>query len=116
MRLMVAELSIADHLKNGSQEVGSLAQRLDGVLQTLYLLFNEGYKASVGEQLIREELCHEAIRLVTLLAEHPAGNQPRAHALLALMLLNGARLPTRVDADATFCASRSRTVHSGTRR
>jgi RNA polymerase sigma factor (sigma-70 family) len=74
-----------------------LGQRLDGVLQTLYLLFNEGYKASAGEQLIREELCHEAIRLAALLAEHPAGNRPQAHALLALMLLNGARLAARLD-------------------
>jgi RNA polymerase sigma factor (sigma-70 family) len=74
-----------------------LAQRLDGVLQTLYLLFNEGYKASVGENLIRQELCLEAIRLCELLAGHPAGNRPRVHALLALMLLNGARLPARLD-------------------
>lgn len=79
-----------------------LTPRLDGVLQTLYLLFNEGYKASEGEQLIREELCHEAIRLATLLAEHPATNQPPTHALLALMFLNGARLPTRVDLDGNL--------------
>ena len=79
-----------------------LTPRLDGVLQTLYLLFNEGYKASGGERLIREELCHEAIRLGTLLAEHPAGNLPRTHALLALMWLNGARLPTRVDTDGNI--------------
>ncbi len=75
-----------------------LSRRLDGVLQTLYLLFNEGYKASTGGKLIREELCHEAIRLAALLAGHAAGNQPRTHALLALMLLNGARLPSRTDA------------------
>ncbi len=74
-----------------------LTRRLDGVLQTLYLLFNEGYKASRGEKLVREEICHEAIRLTNLLAEHPAGNQPRTHALLALMLLNTARIPSRVD-------------------
>ncbi len=74
-----------------------LTQRLDGVLQTLYLLFNEGYKASVGENIIRQELCLEAIRLCDLLAGHPAGNRPRVHALLALMLLNGARLPARLD-------------------
>ena len=66
-------------------------------MQTLYLLFNEGYKASGGEHLIRGELCHEAIRLTALLAEHSAGDQPRTHALLALMLLNGARLPARLD-------------------
>jgi RNA polymerase sigma-70 factor (ECF subfamily) len=75
-----------------------LARRLEGVLQTLYLLFNEGYKASSGDKLVREDVCDEAIRLATLLAEHPAGNQPRTHALLALMLLNTARAATRVDA------------------
>lgn len=74
-----------------------LSRRLDGVLQSLYLMFNEGYKASVGEKLVREELCYESIRLAALLAEHAAGNQPRTHALLALMLLNAARLPTRLD-------------------
>lgn len=79
-----------------------LSVRLDGVLQTLYLLFNEGYKASSGDSLIREELCQEAIRLATLLAEHPSANQPRTHALLALMLLNAARLATRVDAEGNI--------------
>jgi len=81
---------------------GELAARLDAVLRTLYLLFNEGYKASFGDSLVRAELCHEAIHLATLLVEHPAGDQPRAHALLALMLLNAARLPTRADADGTL--------------
>ncbi len=79
-----------------------LKQRLDGVLQCLYLLFNEGYKASNGEKLVREEICHEAIRLADLLARHAAGNQPRTHALLALMLLNAARLPARVDGEGNL--------------
>ena len=79
-----------------------LARRLDGVLQSLYLLFNEGYKASSGEKLVREEICHEAIRLTDLLAKNSAGNQPRAHALLALMLLNAARLPARVDEEGNL--------------
>lgn len=74
-----------------------LARRLDVVLQSLYLLFNEGYKASRGNKLVREDICSEAIRMASLLAEHPAGNQPRTHALLALMLFNAARLPSRVD-------------------
>lgn len=74
-----------------------LEPRLDGVLQVLYLLFNEGYKASSGENLVREDLCAEAIRLTTLLASHPLTDRPRTHALLALMLLNAARLPGRVD-------------------
>jgi RNA polymerase sigma-70 factor (ECF subfamily) len=74
-----------------------LARRLDTVLTALYLLFNEGYKASSGERLVREDICHEAIRLTRLLAENPAGNRPKTHALLALMLLNAARIPARVD-------------------
>ena len=78
-------------------EPADLPQRLDGVLGTLYLLFNEGYKASSGERLVREDLCHEAIRLVTLLAGHPSTQTPRTFALLALMLLNAARLSARTD-------------------
>lgn len=76
-----------------------LLPRLDGVLQTLYLLHNEGYKASGGGSLIRRDLCMEAIRLITLLARHPVGNLPATHALLALMLFNTARFPARQDAD-----------------
>jgi len=63
----------------------------------LYLLFNEGYKASAGDRLLREDLCQEAVRLAALLITHPAGNTPRSHALLALMYLSAARFPTRVD-------------------
>jgi RNA polymerase sigma-70 factor (ECF subfamily) len=74
-----------------------LSSRLEGVLAALYLLFNEGYKASSGDRLLREDLCQEAVRLTSLLVAHPAGNSPRGHALLALMLLTAARFPTRVD-------------------
>jgi RNA polymerase sigma factor (sigma-70 family) len=79
-----------------------LAERLESVLQSLYLLFNEGYKASTGDNLVREDLCDEAIRLGELLVQHPAGNQPKTHALLALMLLNGSRIPTRVDSEGNL--------------
>lgn len=74
-----------------------LSARLDGVLAALYLLFNEGYKASAGERLLREELCQEAVRLMSLLVAHPVGRTPRSHALLALMLLTAARFPSRLD-------------------
>jgi RNA polymerase sigma factor (sigma-70 family) len=94
----IREARIAFEIPEGDE----LARRLDGVLQSLYLLFNEGYKASSGESLIREDLCQEAIRLTGLLAEHPAGNRPRTHALLALMLLNAARIPSRVDAEGNL--------------
>jgi RNA polymerase sigma-70 factor (ECF subfamily) len=74
-----------------------LPERLDGVLRTLYLLFNEGYKASSGDSLVRADLCREAIRLTLLLTELEAARLPRTHALLALMLLNTARLSARTD-------------------
>jgi RNA polymerase sigma-70 factor (ECF subfamily) len=89
----IREAQIPFEIPSGEE----LTRRLDNVLQTLYLLFNEGYKASSGEKLVREDISDEAIRLAGLLVEHPAGNQPRTHALLALMLLNAARIPTRVD-------------------
>ncbi len=89
----IAEAKIPFEIPAGKE----LSQQLDGVLQSLYLLFNEGYKASAGDKLIREDICEEAIRLADLLAKHPSGNQAKAHALLALMLLNAARTPARVD-------------------
>lgn len=83
----------------GPQELGA---RMDGVHATLYLLFNEGYKASAGEKLLREELCQEAMRLLSLLLAHPSGSTPRGHALLALMLLTAARFPSRQDNDGAL--------------
>ena len=106
---LTSEAAIAKRLTRAKQKIqearipfeipvgAELARRLDSVLQSLYLLFNEGYKASSGEKLVRDELCQEAIRLTELLANHPAGNQPETHALLALMLLNAARFAARED-------------------
>ena len=78
-------------------EPEALPVRLDSVLDVLYLLFNEGYSAHSGAELVRQDLCAEAIRLTSLLAKHPAGDVPRVHALLALMLLQTSRLPARTD-------------------
>lgn len=106
---LTSEAAIAKRLTRAKQKIqdariafeipvgDELTPRLESVLQSLYLLFNEGYKASTGEQLVREELCHEAIRLGELLAQHRAGNRPKTHALLALMLLNAARIHARQD-------------------
>jgi RNA polymerase sigma factor (sigma-70 family) len=111
---LTTEAAIAKRLTRAKQKISQgripfeipagreLAQRLDSVLQSLYLLFNEGYKASAGESLVRQELCEEAIRLTELLVTHPAGNQPKTHALLALMLLNAARNPTRQDTEGNL--------------
>ena len=74
-----------------------LRARLDAVLQVLYLLFNEGYTASAGEDLVRRDLADEAVRLARLLLDLPATRQPKVHALLALMLFQAARLPCRTD-------------------
>ena len=75
----------------------TLRSRLPSVHAVLYLLFNEGYLSAHAEQAIRRELCDEAIRLATLLAEHPVGAVPETFALLALMHLHAARLGARVD-------------------
>ncbi len=75
-----------------------LPERLDGVLRTVYLVFNEGYAATLGDTLVRHELCAEAIRLGRLLCELlPAS--PEARALLALMLLHDSRRDARLNAD-----------------
>ncbi|MCR6489447.1 RNA polymerase subunit sigma-70 [Amycolatopsis sp. OK19-0408] len=73
----------------------ALEARLDGVLDVLYLLFNEGYQATTGELVVRRELCAEAIRLTRLLTADPRTDRPRAGALLALQLLQASRLPAR---------------------
>ena len=73
-----------------------LKQRLDAVLDVVYFLFNEGYSTHEGEDLIRQDLCAEALRLGRLIAGSSL-SAPRVHALVALMALQAARLPARVD-------------------
>jgi RNA polymerase sigma-70 factor (ECF subfamily) len=75
-----------------------LPDRLAGVLRVVYLIFNEGYTASSGPQLVRDDLCAEAIRLGRLLTELMP-DEPEALGLLALMLLVQSRRPARTSAD-----------------
>lgn len=74
-----------------------ISSRFESVLKVLYLMFNEGYNALQSKNLIRQDLCFEAIRLGKLLANHPLTNLPKVHALLALFLFQGARLNSRFD-------------------
>jgi RNA polymerase sigma-70 factor (ECF subfamily) len=78
-----------------TEQVGA---RLSAVERALYLLFNEGYHSASGEVAVRADLCNEAMRLTTLLLEAPAARRPQTYALGALMCLQAARLPGRVDA------------------
>lgn len=81
-----------------TQAPADFSARLPAVHRALYLLFNEGYHGASAEFVVRVELCREAIRLARLLLEHPFGATPATYALIALMYLNAARLPARVDA------------------
>jgi RNA polymerase sigma factor (sigma-70 family) len=72
--------------------------RLPAVHRALYLLFNEGYHGASAESAVRAELCHEAMRLAALVLERRLGATSATYALSALMHLNAARLPARVDA------------------
>jgi RNA polymerase sigma-70 factor (ECF subfamily) len=74
----------------------ALPQRVPGVLAVLYLVFNEGYSASAGDDLIRRDLCERAVALTQVLAEL-LPEEPEAKGLLALMLFHRARETARVN-------------------
>lgn len=77
----------------------ALPDRAESVRTALYLMFNEGYSASSGEELVQPELCVEAVRLARALARHPVTAGPASDALAALLALTAARLATRVGPD-----------------
>jgi RNA polymerase sigma-70 factor (ECF subfamily) len=82
-------------------DAGDLPARLNAVLAVIYLIFNEGYSASAGERLVRDELCAEAIRLGRLLREMMPG-EPEAAGLLALMLFAESRRRARTNPDGAL--------------
>ena len=93
-RKMIRDADIPFEVPSGE----NLKNRLSSVLETLYLLFNEGYNASSGDHLIRFELCSEAIRLAEIISTNPHTNSSTdTYALLSLMSLNASRFRARMD-------------------
>ena len=75
----------------------ALQTRLDGVLKAIYLLFNEGYHSASDDNVIRRDLCEEALHLADLLTRHRVLGVPKAHALHALLCFQASRLDSRMD-------------------
>ncbi len=84
-----------DHFQIRSLNETEVKSRLEIVLKTLYLLFNEGYFSKTNEKQIRVELCSEAVRLALVLTESPLTNTAQVNALLALMCFQSSRLEAR---------------------
>jgi RNA polymerase sigma-70 factor (ECF subfamily) len=102
-RLVRAKRALRDEqISFGMPESADLPARLDSVLDALYLMFNEGYAATSGDQMIRDDVAAEAIRLTRMIVMHAAIAAPAAWALLALMLLHAARFAARVDSEGTL--------------
>ncbi|MEQ1904779.1 MAG: sigma-70 family RNA polymerase sigma factor [Pirellulaceae bacterium] len=78
-----------------------VVSRMESVLSTVYLIFNEGFFASSGDSPIRDDLCAEAIRLAQMIAGHPICGCPTVYAQVALFLMHSARLNSRLDASGT---------------
>lgn len=108
-RLFISEANVLKRLGRAREQLrevppdfdalplSAMHSRQPSVQVALYLLFNEGYLSAQPDRAIRRELCEEAIRLTTLLAEHPVGASPETFALLALMHFHCARLASRLD-------------------
>jgi RNA polymerase sigma factor (sigma-70 family) len=90
----LAEKKVAIELPSAAD----VAERLASVLEVLYLIFNEGYSATAGEDWMRPSLCDEALRLGRILATL-APQEPEVHGLVALMELQASRIPARTDPD-----------------
>ena len=76
---------------------GEISQRVDAVLTSLYLLFNEGYYSSSRNTVLRKDFCLEAMRLTLLLVENEQTNLPRGEAFFALMCFHASRFEARTD-------------------
>jgi len=96
-RIQRGRALLGDSLAPVSLESPEIEARFEAVQAAIYLLFNEGYHSASPLDVVREDLCREAIRLSLLLAEHPRTCRPASLALAALLFLHAARLPGRCD-------------------
>ncbi len=94
-RIVRAKRTLAEkHVPYEVPRGAELAPRLSSVLEVIYLIFNEGYSATAGDHLMRQELCEDALRLGRILAELEP-EQPEVHGLVALMEINASRSASR---------------------
>ncbi len=89
------ELLRKEYVKLEMPDNAEIGKRLENVLLTLYLLFNEGYYSETHDSVIREDLCAEAMRLVYMLVTNPITDLPQVNALLAMMCFHASRLEAR---------------------
>ncbi len=109
--LLLSEDAVAQRLVRAKKALtgvewlggSELVERLESVLRVIYLMFNEGYSAHTDPELVRSELCDEAILLANRLSKTGIGDRPDTRALLALMLFHSSRLPARVSPDGSLC-------------
>ncbi|MDJ1506596.1 RNA polymerase sigma factor [Xanthocytophaga agilis] len=88
-----------------------LPQRLEAILTTVYLIFNEGYNSTHHSDLIRQDLVEDAMFLIKMLSEHPVTNHPKVLALMALMCFHAARIPGRLDENGNILLLKQQNRH-----
>ncbi len=99
-RLSRARKSIQNsNLKFAIPQGKSLPERLESVMEVLYLIFNEGFHSTKKEKLVQKELCTEAMRLCQMLLKNEHTRSPATYALFALMCFHSARIDTKTSAD-----------------
>jgi len=86
-----------ENIKIELPPLSEIDERLARVLTTIYLLFNEGYYSASQNQILRKELCYEAMRLCTMLTENKTTNKPEVNALLSLMCFHASRFDARIN-------------------